>query len=410
MKKYENYYERHFTPERYKAYQDDFKQRVGKLYALSTGPYFLKNSVATKIRNDVLPSLIKLLDSKEYQDGIYKRGWFLPPLNVEKKDFFGSADFHVNGDEIRLIELNFFITGHFGLMELFPKLFSKRFEIEFEIFSDGFEARLAEFFKSAFFGNKIALAVNHLGLSVHYFEHYKYVEEFLNKQGVDAKVVYAKDASVSQNNKPMWDGEEYDGVFNMVIPRIWEHNKEEFASYTDLFCKLPKLFFPNPWCWTIGDKRFLNTLSSLKEGEYGLSEDEIANLKKITLKTALLSSFSSAKEASDFFGGAQNMVLKPIDNYHTQGVYIQPSIEKLQEVFDNEKDVYVAQEYFISEKILYKDENGRQVEPWRTQLRVEFFDGEFLNFRAYGFSDPFGLSPMTPVITGPGKEETIFSK
>lgn len=398
IQNYTNYYENNFTRGRFEAYKNDFVSNVGKLYSISTGPYFLKKSNADRIKEDILPALMKLLDSKEYQHSVYERGWFLPKYEVQKRDFFGSADFHIEGDEIRLIELNFFIPGHFGLIELFAKLFSKNFDIEMELFADGFEHRLAEFLLGRFGSDKIAICVNHLGRSTHYMEHYKYVEKFLNKNGVKARVVFAKDAKLSKNGKPMWGDEEFDGVFNVVIPRNWEHNAHEFENYTKLFCAVPELFFPNPWCWTIGDKRFLTVLSELKIGDFGLDETEISALKSITLKSRTLKEFSSVEDIYSTFGSGENMVLKPIDNYHTEGVYIEPSPECVQKVFENEANTYIAQELFKSEKIYYENENAEVVEPWRAQLRVEFFDGEFSNFRAYGFSDPFGLSPMMPVI------------
>ena len=98
-----------------------------------------------------------------------------------------------------------------------------------------------------------------------------------------------------------------------------------------------------------------------------------------------------------FFGNSKNFVLKPIDNYHTEGVYIKPSAEIIEKIIKEEADFYIAQEYFEAENIYYEDENGKQIEPYKGQLRVEFFNGEFLNFRTYGFSNPFGLSPMMPV-------------
>ena len=394
---YHHFYTHHFTPKRYHAYQADFTHRVGKLYSISTGPYFVTRTNAQKITQQILPALIKLLRSQEYQEHIYQRGWFLPVLPIEKKDFFGSADFHIDGDEIKLIELNFFIPGHFGLIELFPTLFSKHFDFELEIFAKGFETRLAHFLRERFGSAKIAIGVNHLQKSIYYFEHYKYVEKFLNQNGINAKVVYAKDAQCSSSHKPMWDNEEFDGVFNLVIPRIWEHNAEEFKNYTTLFQALPKAFFPNPWCWTIGDKRFLTTLCELKEGAYGLSDDEVSILKRISLKSTLLTQFKSVDEMRSVFGDLHTIVLKPIDNYHTQGVFINPTLEQIETVFKTKADQYIAQECFNAQTFYYEDEHAQCITPWRAQLRVEFFNGEFSNFRAYGYSDPFGFSPMMPV-------------
>ncbi|WP_333805530.1 hypothetical protein [Sulfurospirillum sp.] len=395
---YKAFYHNHFTQARYKQYQKDFQEQSGKLYTLSTAPYFLKSRIASKIKETILPTLIKLLSSKEYQESVYARGWFLPKVEVSKEDFVGCADFHIHGDEVRLIELNFFLPGHIGFVELFPKLFSKNFDYPFEIFADGFEQKLANFLKQRFAGTKIALAVNHLGLSVHYFEHYKYLEKSLNKHGIDAKVVYAKDAGISSSNKPMWDNEEFDGVFNIVIPRIWEHNSDVFVNYTKLYAKASDLFFPNPWCWTIGDKRFLTLLSNLKAGDFGLDAQDVEILKSITLKTRLMSEFKSIQEICDAFKDEKHLVLKPIDNFHTQGVYIQPSLEIMEEVFCKDASRYVVQELFNAEEFYYEDENATPIRPWRAQLRTEFFDGEFSNFRAYGYSDPFGLSPMMPVV------------
>ena len=398
MQEYKKYYNEYYTQQRYKQYQDDFKKEVGKLYALSTAPFFLKKSNAIKIQKIILPSIMNLLSSKKYQENVYERGWFLPKIEVDRSDFFGSADFHIYDDEIRLIELNFFMPGHFGLIELFPNLFSKNFDLELEVFAKGFEKRLADFLIKRFDSRKIALCVNHLGRSKHYFDHYKYIESFLNKKGLSAKVLYAKDAMISKNNKPMWGGEEYDGIFNLVIPRNWEHNGNEFKKYTALFEKLPEYFFPNPWCWTMGDKRFLNVLADLEARDYGLSDEDRKALRSITLRSVMMNNFSNAQELALFFKDAQGFVLKPIDNYHTEGVFIKPPLEMIDKVMSRDADSYIVQEYFEAEDIHYQDENGKQIEPYKGQLRVEFFDGEFLNFRAYGYSDPFGWSPMMPVV------------
>lgn len=395
---YKKFYSEHFSKARYTQYQNDFEAQSGKLYNLSTSPYFVKASMAAKIKNEILPILIKLLSSKAYQESVYQRGWFLPKVAITQEDFVGCADFHIKGDAVKLIELNFFLPGNIGFVELFPKLFSQNFDYPFEIFADGFEQKLANFLKKRFLGTKIALAVNHMGLSVHYFEHYKYLEKCLNAYGINATVVYAKDAKLSSSNKPMWEDEEYDGVFNIVIPRIWEHNSKVFANYTKLYKNVPDLFFPNPWCWTMGDKRFLTRLSHLYAGDYGLNVHEVEILQGITLKTHLMSEFSSAREVCESFNNTNRVVLKPIDNFHTQGVYIQPTLQKMEEILQNEADHYVVQELFNAEEIYYEDENSMPIRPWRAQLRTEFFNGEFSNFRAYGYSDPFGLSPMMPVV------------
>ncbi len=395
---YKKFYSEHFSKARYTQYQNDFEAQSGKLYNLSTSPYFVKASMAAKIKNEILPILIKLLSSKAYQESVYQRGWFLPKVAITQEDFVGCADFHIKGDAVKLIELNFFLPGNIGFVELFPKLFSQNFDYPFEIFADGFEQKLANFLKKRFLGTKIALAVNHMGLSVHYFEHYKYLEKCLNAYGINATVVYAKDAKLSSSNKPMWEDEEYDGVFNIVIPRIWEHNSKVFANYTKLYKNVPDLFFPNPWCWTMGDKRFLTRLSHLYAGDYGLNAHEVEILQGITLKTHLMSEFSSAREVCESFNNTNRVVLKPIDNFHTQGVYIQPTLQKMEEILQNEADHYVVQELFNAEEIYYEDENSMPIRPWRAQLRTEFFNGEFSNFRAYGYSDPFGLSPMMPVV------------
>jgi hypothetical protein len=395
--KYKEFYKNNFSVERFINYQEDFKNEIGKVYALSTSPTFLKKENAKRIQEKILPALLKVLASKEYQDKIYNRGWFLPTYPIEKKDFFGCADFHIDGKSIKLIEVNFFLPGRFGLIEIFPKLFSKNFDFELEVFSEGFEKRLAEFLKARFNGKMIALAVNHLASSQHYLEHYKYVEKFLNQNGLEAKVVYAKDVEISKTNKPTWDGIEFDGVFNIVIPRIWEHNAQEFQKYTELFTQAPELFFPNPWCWTMADKRFLVVLSNLKSGEFSLNDEEIEILRTIILKSASLKEFSSVRELCEYFGGNENLVLKPIDNYHAQGIYVKPTLDEVKKVFENDAEGYMAQEYFGAELAYYEDENAKEIKAWRSQLRVEFFEGEFLNFRAYGDSDFFDLRPVMPV-------------
>ena len=84
IQEYKRYYHEKYTPQKYRQYQNDFKKEVGKLYALSAGPYFLKKTNATKIKEAILPSIMHLLSSKKYQESVYQRGWFLPKIEVKK--------------------------------------------------------------------------------------------------------------------------------------------------------------------------------------------------------------------------------------------------------------------------------------------------------------------------------------
>lgn len=393
---YKKFYKENFSINRYKKYKEDFLKEVSKQYALATCPYFLSKQNSIKIKEKILPAIISLLNSKSYQENIYKRGWFLDKFEVKKEDFFGSADFHINGNEIKLIEINFFIPGHFGFIEMFPKLFSRNFDFQLENFAQGFEKKLANKLIKKYKKEKVAICVNHLSRSEHYFEHYKYVEKFLNKNGLKAKVVFAKDISYLNDNQILYKGEKFGGILNIVIPRNWEHNQAEFSSYTNTFKKAPHLFFPNPWCWTMGDKRFLAILSNCDEDDFNLSKNEIEILKTICLKSKILSSFKNTDEIYSLYN--KEIVLKPIDDYHTNGVLIKPSLKQIEQIFKTNKNTYIAQKYFQASQIYYKDEQNEPISPYRAQLRVEFFNAKFLNYRAYGYSDPYGYSPMMPVV------------
>jgi hypothetical protein len=159
----------------------------------------------------------------------------------------------------------------------------------------------------------------------------------------------------------------------------------------------PTVFYPNPLGWKLATKAFLTVCSDLSRDSFGLASEDRERIESATLETHHLSRFAGAGEVADYFGGAANLVLKPLDDYHARGVFIAPSTERLERVFAEDRQRYVVQRYFRSGTMPRISPEG-ELATYHHSVRVGFVDGRAFSVRSYSYTDPLGWDEITPVV------------
>ncbi|HEX4965994.1 MAG TPA: hypothetical protein VF173_34610 [Thermoanaerobaculia bacterium] len=382
-----------YRPDRYQRYVDGIAAAIGHRYTYSTTPLFLPQGRLERIFATVR-SVVRLLQSPRFQEESAREPWFLPWHPLEKRDYFGCVDFHLRGDEEKIIEVNFNPPGRFGLLELMERTFLEAFEAPTLLqLNAGFEQAVVAAVTEGDRDRRVAIAVNPTASSRELLPHYRYVESFFLRHGVQARVVFADAVGMDGEGFPVWDGERYDVVLNLLIARTWRDHPVLFAPYTALFQRRPEVFFPSPLGARLGDKRLLAVCHQLAQDSFGLAPADVENLERATLKAWRLTDFRDAREVRERFGGEQNLVLKPLDNYRGNGVVIQPSPDELAAIFAQSRDNYMAHEYFPAEPVpCLTPEGGDGAHPF--EVRVGFLNGEVRSVRG---SSCINLD-MTPAV------------
>lgn len=393
---YKHYFE-DFTIEKYKQFTDSLERSIGHKYRFSTTPFILSKERFKRLV-ETTESTVRLLQSLAYQKRVTQTAWFLPQNPMRPYDYFGDVEFHISEDEEKIIEVNFNPPGHVGLLELLEEKFLESFDLTIAGRpSRGFERALVETVTDHHRYNKIAIGVNHTAASVPYYPHYKYIEKTFIKHGVDARVVYATDVRIDKEGYPVWEGEQFERIFNLLIVRVWQDNPDLFSWYTRAYELHPEMFFLNPLGWKLGNKSLLVKCHNLARESFGLSESDIENITRASLKTHHLSEFDSPENVLEEFGGREQIVLKQLDNYHVNGVAIRPSIERLKAIFETEREHYVAQQYFAPGEIPCIEMDGT-IKPYLFSLRMGFLNGRFFGCRGYNFTFPATHEDITPVV------------
>jgi hypothetical protein len=364
-----------FEPARYHRYVDRIAAAVGHHYTFSTTPLFLPRRRLEELFETVR-SVVRLLRSPAYQRQAAGEPWFLPWHPLAPRDYFGCVDFHLSGEEARIIEVNWNPPGRFGLLELMEESFLAAFATPTLMrLNAGFERAVVAAATAGDPSRRVAIAVNPTASSQELRPHYQYVESFFRRHGVDARVVFADAVRIGADGFPLWHGERYDTVFNLLIARTWQDHAELFAPFTRLYERRPEIFFPSPQGARLGDKRLLAALCGLDGDPCGLAPADLARLRRATLPAVRLSELGSPGEAAARFGGERNLVLKPFDDYRGNGVVVQPGLAELAEVFARARHRYIAQRYFPAEELLrLTPDGGCENHPF--EVRVGFLDGE----------------------------------
>ena len=389
---------RQFTAERHQRYVSGIEEALGPhVYRFATTPLFLAEERFARLV-DITNSVVKLLASPGYQEMVTRTPWFTAQVPLQTSDYFGCVDYHLAGETEKIIEVNFCPPGHVGLTEMFERRFFEAFDLgSARPMNEGFDKTLVRLVTENGTHEKVAIAVNHTVRSKDYLPHYKYVEGIFAAHDVDARLLYAKDVELDAGSRPTWNGERFDRIFNLVIPRNMQYEPEPFARYLEAFRSHPAIFFPNPLGWKLATKAFLTVCSDLRTDNFGIAKEDKERIENATLETHLLSRFGSAGEAADHFGGAQNVVLKPLDDYHARGVFIRPSAQELERVFADGRERYVVQRYFPADSNPRISSEG-EIGMVRHSVRIGFVDGKAFSVRSYSYTDPLGRDEITPVV------------
>lgn len=389
---------RQFTAERYQRYVSGLEEALGPhIYRFATTPLFLPAERFARLV-DITNSVMTLLAAPPYQEMVTSSPWFMAQYPLQTSDYFGCVDFHVSDEGEKIIEVNFCPPGHVGLTEMFERRFHEAFDLgPARRMNEGFDEVLVRLVTDNGRHRRVAIAVNHTARSQNYFPHYRYVERIFATHGVDAAIVYAKDVELDAGARPTWNGERFDRIFNLVIPRNMQYEPEPFERYLEAFRLQPTLFFPNPLGWKLATKAFLTVCSDLSSENFGIAKEDQERIEGATLETHLLSRFRDAGEVADHFGGAANVVLKPLDDYHARGVFIRPSTEQLERVFADDRERYVVQRYFPSGTMPRISPEG-EIGTYHQSVRVGFVDGKAFSVRSYSYTDPLGWDEITPVV------------
>lgn len=382
-----------YRPEDYRRYLDHLAAEIGHRYTYSTTPLFLPRERLERIFATVR-SVVRLLASPRYQQEAMREGWFLDWHPLRTRDFFGCVDFHLQGEEEKIIEVNFNPPGRFGLHELMERTYLETFATPTHLrLNEGFEKAVVDATTEGDTSRRIAIAVNPTASSRELLPHYRHVERFFNRQGVEARVVFADAVVIDADGLPRWDGVRYDVVFNLLIARTWLDHPELFAPFTALHRRRPELFFPSPLGARLGDKRLLPVLRRLDEEPFGLTASDVHNLRRAALPAVRLTGCQDAGEVRELLGGTQNLVLKPLDNYRGNGVVIQPTEEELAAIFEHSRESYMAHAFFPAEPVPVLTPEG-EVETHPFEVRVVFLNGEPRSLRG---SSCINLD-MTPAV------------
>jgi len=389
---------RQFTAERYRRYVSGLEEAIGPhTFKFATTPLFLPEERFARLV-EITNSVVKLLGAPRYQEMVTSTPWFMAQYPLQTSDYFGCVDFHVSGEGEKIIEVNFCPPGHVGLTEMFEQRFFEAFDLgSARRMNEGFDDALVRLVTENGRHKKVVIAVNHTARSKVYFPHYRYVQRIFAAHGIDARLLYAKDVELDADSRPTWNGERFDRIFNLVIPRIMQYEPEPFERYREAFRSHPTIFFPNPLGWKLATKAFLTVCSNLSSESFGIANEDRERIESATLETHLLSWFHNTSEVVDHFGGAQNVVLKPLDNYHATGVFIGPSAEQLEGVFAGDRQRYVVQRYFSSGSMPRISPEG-EMGTYHGSVRVGFVDGRAFSVRSYSYTDPLGYDEITPVV------------
>jgi len=389
---------RQFTAERYRRYVSGIEEALGPhIYRFATTPVFLPEERYKRLV-DITNAVVRLLAAPRYQKMVTRTPWFMAQYPLQPADYFGCVDFHLAGDAEKIIEVNFCPPGHLGLTEMFERRFFETFDLgSARPMNTGFDDALVRLVTDDGRHRKVAIAVNHGVRSKNYFPHYRYVAGIFAEHGVDARLLYAKDVELDADSRPSWNGERFDRIFNLVIPRNMQYDPEPFERYLEVFRARPEVFFPNPLGWKLATKAFLTVCSNLSSENFGIAKEDQERIESATLETHPLSRFGSAGEVADHFGGAANLVLKPLDDYHARGVFIGPSAEELERVFEDDRQRYVVQRYFPADGMPRISPEG-EIGTYRCSVRVGFVDGNAFSIRSYSYTDPLGWDELTPVV------------
>ncbi len=385
------------TPARRAAYFRRLNEAVGVEYPFSVMPCFLDGQVLDTLAATT-EALLRLLMAPAYQQRVAATPWVLPQAPISAADCHGAMDFHITEQGGKLIEVNFSPPGFLGFNRLAEAALFETFDLDpaGQVNRD-FEETLVNAVCDATRAERVAIACNHTAVSEYFRPHYRYVEKIFRNHGADADMVFGNDVELADGALPRWQGKSYERVFNLVIPRLMEHWPAEFARFIDLYHRQAGRITPNPFGWRLGSKAFLSVCHGLDAADFGIAAVDRDLIRATALEAYLLADFATPEAVVERFGALHHLVLKPLDDYDTRSVFIQPDPATLREVFATRRADYVAQAFHRHPVHPFLTAEG-ELKPHLLCLRVGFVAGRVCGIRARSFDRTAAECYMAPVV------------
>lgn len=346
-------------------------------YFFSPTPYAINQSLFGRL-NEAVPVLLDLLDQPGYYNHcIAQRHWNLAVQPMQETDFTGCADFLLTDYGAKLIEMNINLPGKSGLMQtLSAAAVAYLGDPEGEWTNSQYMQQLVQTIRKAIPTNgKIALVVSHLPASKKHQPHYRYFAQQLQQHGLDVTVVQANELIPSSTGCTAY-GMQFDRMINLVIPFVWETNPDSFVHWTQVWEQHPERIFPNPTGGMYGTKDLLSYLDSQRH------TPDSGKWSDFVLRAYMLRDFSSPEELLTTLSPEQ-MVLKPLKDYDTKGVYVQPDTATIERIFRENQAGYMAQEFTDSIRVPVQLPNGETAETHSVIYRIYFARKQPIGYQAY---------------------------
>ncbi|MEM9545600.1 MAG: hypothetical protein AAGA77_06480 [Bacteroidota bacterium] len=399
---YHNFF-REDTLKKAKAYQETLVKEIQKDYGYATAPLIMTPERYQRII-DKTHALVAFLGSEKYFKELTKKQWFLKQLPLRTSDYFGCIDFMLTPDgNEKLQELTLFPSGRLGALGAINESF-KHYYTEYSEYNldKDLDYHMVKSVTKGFQRKRIAIAVNHLASSKDQFAQYRNVAKIFRRFGIEAQVHLAKDIQVTEEGKPCFEGKVYDGVFNLLIPLIWEWNQTEFTAYTEFFNNYPEIVIPNPLGMRMGNKSILAKLWEDDLKGYQLDSTQIELIRDSILKAVDISRFADLDELKNYFDHKE-LVIKPDGGYQGKGVMIKPDDKDLKTLLKkNQSDqTYYAQEFCPSIEVpQYDFEKEKIVQQNLIKVRSLVINKKCVGMRGYAHTQqkPEGYSFILPTI------------
>lgn len=361
-------------------------------YLFSPTPLVVDEALLDRL-NTAVPALFDLLDTDRYFDHCMQNHWRLPVKSMQATDFTGCADFLLTDSGAKLIEMNINLPGKVGLMQTLgetARLYLGRPEAQWANLHAN-EALVATIRKALPTNQPIAILVSHLPASKKHQPHYRYFSEQLNKYGLRTQVVQANELYNTPEGCRA-NGQAFGAFINLVIPFVWEDNLQEFEQLTKLWKQHPTVFFPNPTGGMFGTKDllcYLNAQRNMPGAE--LWSDYV-------LPARLLSDFETVNALLAAYK-LEEMVLKPLKDYDTKGVCVQPDGATVETIFREKRDHYMVQEFTDSVRMPFELPDGETSETHSVILRMFVAEKQPIGYQAYYIHKAFNAEYYTaPVV------------
>lgn len=362
-------------------------------YLFTTNPLLVPSGLFQRL-NKAVPAMLDLLDGEDYWNYCLKQEqWSLKPHPMKLTDFTGCADFLVTSERAKLIEMNINLPGKIGLIQTLGEATQQLFGDEYTGYTNlnALESLLATIREALPTEVPIAILVSHLPASEKHQAHYHYFSDELNRLGLNTTVVPAREVTVTSAGCS-WNNYEFGAFINLVIPFVWEGNQSDFQPLNTLWEQHPDLFFPNPTGGMFGTKELLHYLDAQRQ------QSNSALWNDFVLRANMFSDFDSVEELLNAYQPAE-MVLKPLKDYDTKGVYVQPARALVEQLFAERKADYMVQEFTSSVQLPFENEQGERLLSHSLIYRIFFASKQPMAYQGYVIHGEFnGTYYTAPVV------------